>query len=108
MTIPVYLRALSLFYRSVMPFVVAFSLLIIGTSIPFGNWPLQLGGAVLFMKLITFPVIKYLSEQRRPHQYWLYLNLHIVPWHLWAGIVVLDTALFSGAIFLLHQVVLWL
>lgn len=105
MLLSVYLRALYSFYRTLTPSLVVFSLLIIGTSIPFGNWPLRLEGSVLCMKLVTFPLVWYLSEQLRPHQYWLYLNLHIAPWHLWAGIVLLDTALFSAAVLLIHQLV---
>lgn len=103
-----YPRALFLFYRTQFSALSLFSLLILGTSVPFGNWPLQLGVSVLLMKLVTFPVVWYLSGQMRPNQYWLYLNLHIAPWQLWVGIVLLDTGLFSGIVVLLRQLVLWL
>ena len=43
----------------------------------------------------------------RPNQYWLYLNLHIAPWQLWVGVVLLDTVGFSVLVVLLRQLVLW-
>ncbi|MBO0360085.1 hypothetical protein J0X19_19145 [Hymenobacter sp. BT186] len=97
-----------MFYRTQFSALSLFSLLILGTSVPFGNWPLQLGVSVLLMKLVTYPVVWYLSGQMRPNQYWLYLNLHIAPWQLWAGVVLLDTGLFSGVVALLRQLVVWL
>jgi hypothetical protein len=104
MTISTYLRALGLFYRTVALFTGLFSLLILGVAVvgPFGTWPLPLTAGLLLTKLGTFPAIWYLSGQLRPHQYWLYLNLHIAPWQLWAGIIALDTALFSATVGLLH------
>ncbi|TGE06666.1 hypothetical protein [Hymenobacter fodinae] len=106
MTISTYLRALGLFYRTVAPFAVVFSLLIFAVAAvgPFPNWPLPLTLGLVLTKLSTFSVIWYLSEQLRPHQYWLYLNLHIAPWQLWAGVIVADTLLFSAAVLLLHAV----
>ncbi|SNR64390.1 MULTISPECIES: hypothetical protein [Hymenobacter] len=106
MTIPTYLRALGLFYRTVAPFTVVFSLLIFAAAAvgPFPTWPLPLTAGLLLTKLGTFLVIWYLSAQLRPHQYWFYLNLHIAPWQLWAGVLVADTLLFSAAVGLLHAV----
>ncbi len=98
-----YLRALRLFYRTVVPFTGVASVFIIGTAIMFGNWPMQLRLALVLMKLSTFPVIWYLSEQLRPHQYWLYLNLHLAPWQLWAAVVALDTLGFCGLVAVLHH-----
>jgi hypothetical protein len=103
-----YLRALFLFYRTLLPSLSLFSLLILDTSVPFGNWPLQLSVSVLFMKLITFPLVWYLLGQMRPNQYWLYLNLHIAPWQLWIGIVLLDTMVFSALVAMVRQVAFWL
>lgn len=108
MTISIYLRAVSLFYRTVAPFVTMFSLLIVGASVLYGNWPLRLSAAVLLVKLLTFPAVWYLWEQLRPQQYWLYLNLHIAPWQLWAGVVLADTGLFSAMIWGLRQLAQWL
>lgn len=104
MTISTYLRALGLFYRTVALFTALFSLLVVGAAVagPFGKWPLPLTSGLLLTKLGTFPVIWYLSEQLRPHQYWLYLNLHVAPWQLWAGIVAADTVVFSVVVSLLH------
>jgi hypothetical protein len=97
-----------LFYRTQFPALSLFSLLILGTSIPFGNWPLHLSGSTLLMKLVTFPVVWYLSGQMRPNQYWLYLNLHITPWQLWLGVVLLDAVVFGVVVVLLRQLALWL
>jgi hypothetical protein len=104
MTISTYLRALGLFYRTVALFTALFSLLVVGASVvgAFGKWPLPLTAGLLLTKLGTFPAVWYLSEQLRPHQYWLYLNMHIAPWQLWAGIVVLDTVVFSVGVRLLY------
>jgi hypothetical protein len=108
MTLGKYPRALFLFYRTLLPSLSLFSLLILGTSVPYGNWPLQLSASVLLMKLVTFPLVWYLSERMRPHQYWLYLNLHIAPWQLWAGVVLLDTLAFSAIVRVVRQLMLWI
>ena len=101
MLLPVYLRAVWLFYRSLLLFNLPFSLLVFGAAAMFGNWPPQLTVATLVCKLVTFPVVWYLSGQMRPHQYWLYLNLHLRPWWLWAGVVMLDLTLCATLVKLL-------
>ena len=85
-------------------FTALFSLLVVGAAVagPFGAWPLPLTASLFLTKLATFPVVWYLSEQLRPHQYWLYLNLHVAPWQLWAGIVAVDTAVFGTVVKLLY------
>ena len=96
MRLSTYLRATGLFYRTIVPFSLFASVLVVGLIAPFGG--LRLGVGLLFSKLVTFPVVWYLAEELRPHQYWLYLNLHVRPWQLWAGVVALDTLGFCGLI----------
>jgi len=93
----IWLRAVGLFYRSVAPFTVGISVLIVGA----GLLPaLVEGGAsgsrplLVLVKLATAPVVWYLAERTRPHQYWFYLNLGISRRRLWAGAAALDTLLF--------------
>ncbi|GAB3297323.1 hypothetical protein [Hymenobacter tenuis] len=90
-----YLKALALFYRSVLVYTLLVSGLIIGSSLlpKFGNWPPPLV-PVLLLKLLTFPPIIYLTSQFRPHQYWFYRNLHLSPRQLWGGVMLLDGVLF--------------
>jgi hypothetical protein len=94
-----WLRAVLLFYRSVGVFTVAISGLILGK----GLLPALLEGKgrgslllLVLIKLLTQPVVWYLAESMRPHQYWFYFNLGISRTSLWAGVVVLDTLLFIG------------
>ena len=101
------LRAVSLFYRSVAPFMLGVSGLILGAVL----LPASLEGradgllpALLLIKLATAPVVWYLSEQLRPGQYWFYFNLNIPRWQLWTGVVALDELLFVGSAQLLRVV----
>ncbi|WP_426492717.1 hypothetical protein [Hymenobacter sp. 102] len=90
-----HLKALALFYRSVLGYTLAVSGLIIGSSLlpMFGNWPPRLV-PLLLLKLITFPPVIYLLSQFRPHQYWFYRNLHLSPWQLWGSALLLDGVVF--------------
>ncbi|WP_345053788.1 hypothetical protein [Hymenobacter glaciei] len=96
------LRAVGLFYRSVAPFMLGVSALILLAVL----LPALVEGrssgllpALLLIKLATAPVVWYLSEQLRPGQYWFYFNLNVSRRRLWAGVVALDGALFlSGAL----------
>jgi hypothetical protein len=93
-----WMRAVGLFYRSIAPFMLACTGLIIGCVLV----PLLLEGkvgmlpAAALAKLLTLPAVWYLAEQLRPHQYWFYYNLGVSRARLWAG-----TALLDGAFFLL-------
>lgn len=100
-------RALALFYRSVLPFTAVVSAIMVGAdglgaSLLGTTWPSALSPGLVLLKLSTFPVVAYLVGRMRPHQYWLYRNLHLAPGQLWAGVVVVDTLLFSGLVTLLH------
>jgi hypothetical protein len=53
--------------------------------------------ALVLIKLLTGPVVWYLAERMRPHQYWFYYNLGLTRRRLWTGVAVLDTLLFVGA-----------
>jgi len=93
------LWAVGLFYRSVAPFMVGISVLILLVVL----WPaLHEGWAsglllkLLLVKLITAPAAWYLSEQMRPDQYWFYFNLGVSRRFLWLGLVLLDVGLFLG------------
>lgn len=99
------LRAVGLFYRSVAPFMLGVSaLILLAVLLP----ALREGGAggllpaLLLIKLATAPVVWYLSEQLRPGQYWFYFNLHVSRRRLWAGVVALDGGLFLGGALLLR------
>ena len=88
-----------LFYRSVAPFMVGISALILLVVL----WPaLHEGWAsglvlqLLLVKLATAPAVWYLSEQLRPDQYWFYFNLGVSRRYLWVGLVLLDGGLFLG------------
>ena len=93
-------RAVILFYRSIAPFTLSISGLILGVGLlpallegeGQGGFPL-----VVLIKLGTGPVVWYLAEQARPHQYWFFYNLGISRRSLWAGVALLDTLLFVGA-----------
>lgn len=94
MAFTVYPRALVLFYRSVLPFTGLCSGIVVGAD--------GVGARLLLLKLSTFPLVAYLVARMRPHHYWLYRNLHLAPWQLWAFVVLLDTGLFGGAVLGLH------
>ena len=92
-----WLRAVGLFYRSVAPFTVGLSALLVGAGLLPALFDGVAGGALpllVLLKLGTAPVVWYLAERARPHQYWFYFNLGISRHHLWAGVAVLDTLLF--------------
>lgn len=92
------MRAVGLFYRSIAPFMLGCTGLIIGLALV----PLLREGkagmlpALTLAKLLTLPAVWYLAEQLRPHQYWFYYNLGVSRVRLWAG-----TALLDGAFFLI-------
>ncbi|WP_210517580.1 hypothetical protein [Hymenobacter terricola] len=93
------LRALLLFYRSVAPFMLGITGLLAG----FVLVPLLHDGqasgrlpALALAKLLTGPVVWYLAEQMRPNQYWFFYNLGVSRGRLWAGVAVLDGAIFVG------------
>ena len=98
------LRAVGLFYRSVAPFMLGISgLLLVAVLVPALLEGLTHGliSRLLLAKLATAPVVWYLSEQLRPGQYWLYFNLNVSRRRLWAGVVALDGALFLGGALLI-------
>lgn len=108
MTLNTYLRALALFYRTLLPQTILLSALVLGaTALGAGllqlPWPPPLGPGLVLMKLGTFPLLVYLEHRLRPHQYWFYRNLHLAPWQLWAPLVVLDTVAFCALAGVLHQ-----
>ena len=95
-----HLRAVLLFYRSIAPFVLSISGIIIGA----GLLPALLEGKgqgglplLVFIKLGTWPVVWYLAEQARPNQYWFYYNLGISRRRVWGSVALLDTLLFVAA-----------
>ena len=99
------LRAVGLFYRSVAPFMLGVSgLLLLAVLLPaiHEGWSGGLLPALLLIKLATAPVVWYLSEQLRPGQYWLYFNLHISRRRLWAGVVALDSGVFLAGVLLMR------
>ncbi|MBH8570926.1 hypothetical protein KB206_18690 [Microvirga sp. STS02] len=101
------LRAVALFYRSVVPFMAGVSVLILlAVLLPAlrEGWGRSLLPALLLVKLATAPVVWYLSEQLRPGQYWFYFNLNISRRRLWAGVVALDGLLFLGGALLMRAV----
>ena len=93
------LRAVWLLYRSVAPFMVGISaliLLIILWPALHEGWASGLLLKLLLIKLVTGPAAWYLSEQLRPNQYWFYFNLGASRRFLWAGLILLDSFLFLG------------
>ena len=101
------LRAVALFYRSVAPFMLGVSaLILLAVLLPaiHEGWSGGLLPALLLTKLATAPVVWYLSEQLRPGQYWFYLNLNVSRRRLWTGVVALDGGLFLGAALLMRTV----
>ena len=100
-----HLRAIGLFYRSVAPFMLGVSGLLLGAVLLpalLEGWNAGLLPGLLFAKLATAPVVWYLSEQMRPAQYWFYFNLGVSRRQLWTGVVALDGALFLGGAWLLR------
>ena len=100
------LRAVLLFYRSVAPFMLLISALILWCvySLPCskagpreGYWP-----QLVLIKLMTGPVVWYLAERMRPNQYWFYYNLGVSRRFLWGGVAVLDGLLFIGLMLVLN------
>lgn len=101
------LRATLLFYRSVAPFMVGISgLLLLTVLVPalLEGFTHDLIFRLLLAKLATAPVVWYLSEQLRPGQYWFYFNLNISRRQLWTGVVALDGTLFLGSALLMRAV----
>ena len=99
------LRAVGLFYRSVAPFMLAVSgLILLAVLLPAirEGWSSGLLPALLLTKVATAPVVWYLSEQLRPGQYWFYFNLHMSRRRLWAGVVALDGGVFLGGVLLMR------
>ena len=93
-------RAGFLFYRSVAWFTMGVSALILGAVLLPAIAEDRASGllpALVLIKLLTGPVVWYLAERMRPHQYWFYYNLGLTRRRLWAGVAVLDTLLFVGA-----------
>ena len=94
------LRILILFYRSVAPFMIGISALIIGFVLLPALHEGRARGvvpALVLSKLATAPAVWYLSERTRPGQYWFYCNLGVPRRFLWGGVAVLDGLLFLGA-----------
>ena len=99
------LRVLLLFYRSVAPFMVGITgLILVAVLLPalHEGWSSGLLPGLLLTKLATAPVVWYLSEQMRPGQYWFYFNLGVPRRQLWGGVVALDGVLFLAAALLLR------
>ena len=99
------LRAVGLFYRSVAPFMLGISgLLLLAVLVPALREGFTHGliFRLLLAKLATAPVVWYLSEQLRPGQYWFYFNLNVSRRRLWAGVVALDGGLFLGGALLVR------
>ena len=96
-----HLRAIGLFYRSVAPFMLGISgLILLAVLLPalHEGWGSGLLPGLLLTKLATAPVVWYLSEQMRPNQYWFYFNLGVSRRRLWGGVVALDCGLFVGSV----------
>ena len=101
------LRAVGLFYRSVAPFMLGISgLLLFAVLVPalLEGSTHGLISRLLLAKLATAPVVWYLAEQLRPGQYWFYFNLHISRRRLWVSVVALDTGLFLVGALLVRAV----
>jgi hypothetical protein len=101
------LRAVALFYRSVAPFMLGISaLILLAVLLPaiHEGWSGGLLPGLLLTKLATAPVVWYLAEQLRPGQYWFYFNLNVSRRRLWGAVVVLDGLLFLGGALLMRAV----
>jgi hypothetical protein len=97
--ISTWLRAVGMFYRSVAPFTLGITALLLGA----GQLPALLEGVatgslplLVLIKLSTLPAVWYLAERARPDQYWFFYNLGISRAALWLGVALADTALFTG------------
>ena len=93
------LRAVAVFYRSVAPFMLGISALLIGlVQVPglHEGWARGALPALVLSKLLTGPLVWYLAEQLRPNQYWLYFNVGLSRSGLWASVVALDGLLVLG------------
>lgn len=102
MNLAAYRRAVGLFYQRMLPLTSLGSGLILGSAVMFGNWPLPLRLGVLLMKLSTFPLAWYIGQRTWPHQHWLYRNLHLAQWQLWAPLVVVNTVGLAALVKLLQ------
>jgi hypothetical protein len=101
------LRAVGLFYRTVAPFMLGISGLLLGAVLVPALLEGRGGGllpVLLLIKLATAPVVWYLSEQLRPGQYWFYFNLNISRRRLWAGAVLTDSLLFTFGALLVRAI----
>ena len=95
------MRAILLFYRSVAPFTLGITALLVGAVLlPLLHEGLASGKlpGLALAKLLTSPVVWYLAERTRPNQYWFYYNLGVSRGRLWAGVVVLDGLIFLGIV----------
>lgn len=93
------LRGVVLFYRSVAPFMLGITALLVGCVLVPGlqeGWGAGALPALVLAKLLTGLAVWYLAEQLRPHQYWFYYNLGIARGWLWVGVLLLDGLLFLG------------
>lgn len=91
------LRAVTLFYRSVAPFMLGITALLIGlVQLPglHEGWAKNALLTLGSIKLLTTPAVWYLAEQMRPNQYWFYFNLGLTRGFLWGSVTVLDGVLF--------------
>ena len=103
------IRAVGLFYRSVAPFMLGISgLLLCAVLVPalLEGLTHDLIFRLLLAKLATAPVVWYLSEQLRPGQYWFYFNLNMSRRRLWGAVITLDGILFLGGAMLVRAVLL--
>ncbi|SFP68983.1 hypothetical protein [Hymenobacter arizonensis] len=94
-----WMRAVLLFYRGIAPFTLGISVLLLGVALlPLLHEGQAIGvllPRLVLLKLLTGPVVWYLTERTRPHQYWFYYNyLGMGRRRLWAGVGVLDTLVF--------------
>ena len=99
------MRAVGLFYRSVAPFTLGISALILLAVLLPAIQEGRSGGllpGLLLAKLATAPAVWYLSEQLRPGQYWFYFNLNMSRRRVWASVVALDGGLFLGGALLMR------
>ena len=100
-------RAVGMFYRSVAPFMLGISgLLLLAVLVPalLEGLTHDLIFRLLLAKLATTPVVWYLAEQLRPGQYWFYFNLNMSRQRLWGAVVTLDGSLFLGGALLVRAV----
>lgn len=91
-------HAIRLFYSSVAPALMGLSALIflLGQLPPLLAGHAASLGRLVMLKLLAAPAVWYLSEQTKPHQYWLYFNMGLSRRALWGTVIGLDTLLFAG------------